>query len=55
MERKDVILKMIETANKVYQMKADTRYSPAMKRLALKVFRHELTDLEKTLKEGEEK
>lgn len=55
MERKDVILKLIEVANKVNMIKADRKNSAAMKRIALKVCRNELIELNNTLKEGEEK
>lgn len=54
MERKDVILKLIEVSNKVNMIKADRKNSTAMKRIALKVCRNELIELNNTLKEGEE-
>lgn len=54
MERKDVILKLIEVSNKVNMIKADRTNSAAMKRIALKVCRNELIELNNTLKEGEE-
>lgn len=54
MERKDVILKLIEVSNKVNMIKADRKNSIAMKRIALKVCRNELIELNNTLKEGEE-
>lgn len=54
MERKDVILKLIEVSNKVNMIKADRTNSKVMKRLALKVCRNELIELNNILKEGEE-
>lgn len=54
MERKDVILKLIEVSNKINMIKADRTNSAAMKRIALKVCRNELIELNNKLKEGEE-
>ena len=51
MERKDVILKLIEVSNKINMIKADRTNSTAMKRIALKVCRNELIELNNTLKE----
>lgn len=53
-DRKEIILKLIEASKRIYGIKADRTNSAAMKRLALKVCRNELIELNNKLKEGEE-
>lgn len=54
MKKEDCVISLIDITTKINRIKADRTLKPAMKRLALKVCRSELLELQKNMKEGEE-